>query len=170
MVKDRRVQQMYVEGKCVKGVCMCVIESCVTMRAYVRACVYVCVVWPPASDTSVRNKQTCYPSMRNIFHACAHLFFSSLSIAVSKLSHLHRKPGNSDERFSNAFRPDLPAKLLSKMFHPRLSLKKASPTSIPQCCFDVWLPTPNALKVGTTNLLAARMRIAFPLVEAAACA
>ena len=75
MVKDRRVQQMYVEGKCVKGVCMCVIESCVTMRAYVRACVYVCVVWPPASDTSVRNKQTCYPSMRNIFHARAHLFF-----------------------------------------------------------------------------------------------
>ena len=54
MVEDRRVQQMYVEGRCVKGmcavvgksgvyvcVCVCVIKSCVKVR------VYVCVVWPP---------------------------------------------------------------------------------------------------------------------------
>ena len=58
MVKDRRVQHMYVEGRCVKGmyaivrkscvyVCVYVIESCVKMRMYVCACVYVCVVWPP---------------------------------------------------------------------------------------------------------------------------
>ena len=56
MVKDRRVQQMYVEGRCVKGVYaivrksgvyVCVIESCVKVRMYVYACVYVCVVWPP---------------------------------------------------------------------------------------------------------------------------
>ena len=52
MVKDRRVQQMYVEGRCVKGVYaivrkngvyVCVIESCMTQRVYVCvcACVYV---------------------------------------------------------------------------------------------------------------------------------
>ena len=49
MVKDRRVQQMYVEGRCVKGVyaivrksgvyvCVCVIESCVKVRMYVCMC------------------------------------------------------------------------------------------------------------------------------------
>ena len=56
MVESRRVQQMYVEGRCVKGVyaivCksgvyVCVIESCMKVRVYVYACVYVCVVWPP---------------------------------------------------------------------------------------------------------------------------
>ena len=53
MVKDRRVQQMYVEGRCVKGVYaivrksivyVCVIESYMKVRVYVYACVYVCVV------------------------------------------------------------------------------------------------------------------------------
>ena len=54
MVKDRRVQKMYIEGRCVKGVhaIVCksgvyVIESCVKVRVYANACVYVCVVWPP---------------------------------------------------------------------------------------------------------------------------
>ena len=53
MVKDRRVQQMYVEGTCVKGVYATVrkngvyvrvIESRMKVRVYVYACVYVCVV------------------------------------------------------------------------------------------------------------------------------
>ena len=75
-----------------------------------------------------RHIETCSTGvpLENIFHACAHLFCSSSSIAVSKLSHLHRKPFNSDERFSNAFRPDLPAKLLSKMFHPCSTTQQAS--------------------------------------------
>ena len=51
MVKDRRVQQMYVEGRCVKGVYaivrkngvyVCVIESCMTQRVYVCVCMRVC--------------------------------------------------------------------------------------------------------------------------------
>ena len=48
MVKDRRVQKMYVEGRCVKGVhaIVCksrvyVIESCVKVRVYANACVCV---------------------------------------------------------------------------------------------------------------------------------
>ena len=75
-----------------------------------------------------RHIETCSTGvpLENIFHACAHLFCSSSSIAVLKLSHLHRKPFNSDERFSNAFRPDLPAKLLSKMFRPSSTTQQAS--------------------------------------------
>ena len=54
MVKDRRVQHMYVEGRCVKGVyaivrksgvCVCVKQSCVKVRVCV--CMRVCGVWPP---------------------------------------------------------------------------------------------------------------------------
>ena len=51
MVEDRRVQQMYVEGRCVKGMCavvgksgvyVCVIESCMKQRVYVCVCMRVC--------------------------------------------------------------------------------------------------------------------------------
>ena len=56
MVKDRRVQQMYVEGRCVKGVyaivrksgvyvCERIVRENVCVRVHV--CVYVCGVWPP---------------------------------------------------------------------------------------------------------------------------
>ena len=53
MVKDRRVQQMYVEGRCVKGVYaivrksgvyVCVKESCVKMYVCVCMCVCMCAV------------------------------------------------------------------------------------------------------------------------------
>ena len=71
MVKDRRVQQMYVEGRCVKGVYamvrksgvyVCVIESCMKQRVYVCACVYVCVVWP--------SKCMCYVCMYTCACVC----------------------------------------------------------------------------------------------------
>jgi len=56
MVKDRRVQRMYVEGRCVKGMYAIVRKSSVyvcdrivreNVRVCVCTCVYVCVVWPP---------------------------------------------------------------------------------------------------------------------------
>ena len=52
MVKDRRVQQMYVEGRCVKGVYaivrksgvyVCVCDRIVRESAYVCVCMCVCV-------------------------------------------------------------------------------------------------------------------------------
>ena len=75
MVKDRRVQQMYVEGKCVKGVCMCVIESCVTMRAYVCAC--VCVRCVATCQRHIGAKQTDMLSINEKHLPClrASLFF-----------------------------------------------------------------------------------------------
>ena len=56
MVKDRRVQRMYVEGRCVKGMYAIVRKSSVyvcdrivreNVCVCVCTCVYVCVVWPP---------------------------------------------------------------------------------------------------------------------------
>ena len=103
-----------------RGVYVC--DRIVRDNARVCACMCVCVRCVATCQRHIGAKQTDMLSINEKHLPCLRAsLFSSLSIAVSKLSHLHRKPGNSDERFSNAFRPDLPAKLLSKMFHPRLS-------------------------------------------------
>jgi len=98
MVKDRRVQRMYVEGRCVKGmyaivrkssvyVCDRIVRENVCVCMCVCACVCVCVVWPPKCMRYVlcacvcvrvyvyelpKQKRTDVP-LENIFHTCAHL-------------------------------------------------------------------------------------------------
>ena len=108
MVKDRRVQQMYFEGRYVKGmyaivrkngVCMCVIESCVKMCVCVCvcvcACVYVRVVWPPTCMRYVcmcmcmncrsRTEQTCRSRT------------SSIPVRISRRGHASFRRGKQNQ-------------------------------------------------------------------------